>query len=199
LVGPQFKHDDKIIFVVFNRDGSRLATSSYDYTARVWDVQSGAAVTPPMKHNHWVHGVAFSPDGCRLATASHDKTVRLWDAATGEPVGEPLVHDACAERVRFSPDSQLLEQLDARNAENYLNRGLAYQMKGDFDQAVADFTVALRPNTCGHGAVWATPIACGAAISWRSLKTPRRCGSIPRMPWLTTIGESPRRASSTGT
>ena len=52
-----------------------LQPRSFDGTARIWDAQTGLAVTPPLVHKETVTWVAFSPDGSRLATASADGTV----------------------------------------------------------------------------------------------------------------------------
>src|SRR6185503_10365308 len=60
----------------FSRDGTRVATSSYDASARVWDVATGEAITPPLKHREQVNIASFSPNGSLVVTASHDCTAR---------------------------------------------------------------------------------------------------------------------------
>ena len=72
--------------VAFSPDGSRLATGSYDETARIWDATNGTQLLT-IQNDSRVAAVAFSPDGPRLATGSDldagsdDKTVRIWDIA----------------------------------------------------------------------------------------------------------------------
>ena len=72
-------HDDNVLAVAFSPDGQRLATASWDNTARVWEAATGREVAR-MAHEGWVYAVAFSPDGQRLATASLDNTAQLGRA-----------------------------------------------------------------------------------------------------------------------
>jgi WD40 repeat protein len=71
-------HTDEVISVAFSPDGTRLATASFDKTAKVWDATSGQVLRTLAGHTAAVRSVVFSPDGTRLATASADKTVRLY-------------------------------------------------------------------------------------------------------------------------
>src|SRR5262249_23699625 len=70
--------------VAFSPDGTRLATTSTDRTARIWDARTGQELLALRGHTGEVWSVAFSPDGTRLATASRDRTARLWDARAGQ-------------------------------------------------------------------------------------------------------------------
>ncbi|MEV8630905.1 hypothetical protein AB0395_04540, partial [Streptosporangium sp. NPDC051023] len=72
-------HQDNVSAVAFSPDGSRLATASWDNTARVWEAKTGKLITTLTGHQDRVWEVAFSPDGTRLATASSDNTARVWD------------------------------------------------------------------------------------------------------------------------
>jgi hypothetical protein len=68
-----------ISIAAFSPDGTRLATASWDATARIWDAATGTQLLE-VHHASWVRSVAFSPDGTRLATASRDGTARIWAA-----------------------------------------------------------------------------------------------------------------------
>ena len=58
-------------------DGSWLATTSYDQTARIWSADGTPRATLT-GHKDAVHDVAIAPDGSWLATVSSDKTARIW-------------------------------------------------------------------------------------------------------------------------
>src|SRR6202040_2207533 len=56
-------HGGKCRDAKFSPDGRRLATCSFDHTARVWDVSSGKSLAPPLRHPDTVFSVCFSSDG----------------------------------------------------------------------------------------------------------------------------------------
>jgi WD40 repeat protein len=78
-------HERPVVAVVFSTDGTRLATTSRDKTARVWDAQTGQALAVLRGHEDGVAAADFSPDGRRLVTFSPgDGTARIWEVGTGQ-------------------------------------------------------------------------------------------------------------------
>ncbi|MEP0962616.1 MAG: c-type cytochrome [Roseobacter sp.] len=76
-------HQAKVIQLAMAPDGERVASASWDRTARIWSVNQN---TPPVEisgHLNTVNDVAFSPDGNRLYTASSDGTIRISNSETG--------------------------------------------------------------------------------------------------------------------
>ena len=92
----------------FSPDGKRIVTASEDGTTRVWDAQTGQALTEPMKLGNGVASAQFSADGKRIVTISHDHTAREWDAQTGEQLADPEVHSRPPGSKQFSPDGRRL-------------------------------------------------------------------------------------------
>jgi WD40 repeat protein len=101
-------HTGALLGVAFSPDGTRLATTSADQTARLWDIATGAHIRTLTGHTGAVWGVAFSPDGTRLATTSSDETVRLWDTATGTHIRTLTGHTSVVTGAAFSPDGTRL-------------------------------------------------------------------------------------------
>jgi hypothetical protein len=69
-------HQGSVRHAAFSPDETRIVTASWGNSARVWDSQSGAPVTPPLIHAGGVRHAAFSSDGERVATCSADRTER---------------------------------------------------------------------------------------------------------------------------
>ena len=101
-------HEGSVISVAFSPDGTRLATGSWDDTARIWDVATGKSLAALQGHENFVTSVAFSPDGTHLATGSYDDTARIWDIATGESIAVLQGHERLVTSVAFSPDGTRL-------------------------------------------------------------------------------------------
>ena len=111
----EFRAHDRVVSCLgFSTDGARMATGSWDQTAKIWDLRSlrsdarGAVPLVLRGHMGIVSGVAFSPDGRRLATASEDQSVRLWDAWTGQEIMTLIGNAGAANQVAFSPDGNWL-------------------------------------------------------------------------------------------
>lgn len=87
----------------FSPDGTRVATASFDTTARIFDVASGRELRrfiAPVRELE----VAWSPDGERLLTRTNSFYAYLWYARTRPDVFDLEGHTAAIVSACFAPD-----------------------------------------------------------------------------------------------
>jgi WD40 repeat protein len=99
-------HSGLIEALAFSPDGKLLASTSWDTTARLWDVATGQSLFVLEGHDGVVNAAAFVPDGKTLLTGGEDGTIRLWDTAVGKPVGKIQAHHS-----EKRPDGDLRKDL----------------------------------------------------------------------------------------
>jgi WD40 repeat protein len=110
--GPARGHEDAILSVAWSHDGTRLLTSSYDNTARLFDLTTGEELRVFRGHDWWVWSAAFSPDERWIVTASQDGTAIVWDAATGEARATFRGHVGPVYAAAFAPSQAGREARD---------------------------------------------------------------------------------------
>lgn len=76
-------HKGPVAALAVSADGRRIASASWDGTARVTTREGGAALAFE-GHQGPVNGVAFLPGG-GLVTAGYDATLRIWPSDAGPP------------------------------------------------------------------------------------------------------------------
>jgi len=101
-------HTDNVWDVAVSADGKRIASGSFDNTARVWDAESGIELMTLRGHEDKVGPVAFSPDGERILSDAGGKTIKVWDAETGEERMTLEGHQAEVFSAAFSPDGKYI-------------------------------------------------------------------------------------------
>jgi dynein assembly factor with WDR repeat domains 1 len=67
----------------FNTDGDKLLTSSFDNTAKIWDVCTGQCLFTLEGHSGELSCGQFDFTGDYCLTGSIDRTCKLWDVGTG--------------------------------------------------------------------------------------------------------------------
>jgi WD40 repeat protein len=97
-------HEYIVLSAAFSPDGTRIVTTSYDRTARIWNAATGEQIAILEGHEHSVTYASFSRDGSRIVTASNDQTARVWDAVTLKQIAVMRGHTQMLHSANFSPD-----------------------------------------------------------------------------------------------
>ncbi len=110
-------HTGLVTSVAFSPDGTRIATGSWDQTAKTWDAATGRELFSLKGHVHLVLSVAFSPDSQRIVTGSIDKDAKVWDASNGREIFT-LRHTRCVRGAVFNSDgTRIVTGSDDRTAK----------------------------------------------------------------------------------
>jgi coronin-1B/1C/6 len=85
-------HTRKVGHVMFNPAADNvLASSSGDYTIKLWDIEAGSAKLQ-LKHSDIVQSLSWNATGSLMVTTSRDKKLRVWDVRQEKPVQEVPGH-----------------------------------------------------------------------------------------------------------
>jgi eukaryotic-like serine/threonine-protein kinase len=102
-------HLHNVVALCWSRGGQRLASASWDQTAKVWDTTTGREQFTLRGHEAALTDVTFSHDDQLIASASWDETVRVWDTRTGQELFKFRSTRGPVHGVAFHPkDSHLL-------------------------------------------------------------------------------------------
>ena len=72
------RHEREVHCAVFSPDGSRIVTTSWDRTTRIWDAATTRPIGEPFHDAGELQGAAFSPDGARVVVGSSGR-LQIWD------------------------------------------------------------------------------------------------------------------------
>ncbi len=90
LNGSEFfkAHRSGITAIKFNKEGTKVVSSSMDGTAKIWNMEY---LTDPENetivlegHEKWIYGATFSSNGEYIYTVSEDATLRQWYVEEGK-------------------------------------------------------------------------------------------------------------------
>ena len=158
--------------VAFNRDGTILASASFDHTVRLWNTVTHKQIGQPLEgQTNQLFTVAFSPDGKVVAAGGYDKTVQLWDTARHDRIATFDGQSGRVNSVAFSPDGKYLASGDDDGTvlvRDLATRGIVLYVHAGSGHV---FTVAFSPDS----KILATGGQDGTVRLW-NLRTERQIG-----------------------
>ncbi len=105
-------HRGFVSSVSWRGDGKYLLTSSYDNTAKIWQVGTGQVVRTIAVGSIDLNIATFSPDGKSFAVGGDDKLVRVFDTESGKLLRTLKGHNEIVEALAYSPNGKMLASGD---------------------------------------------------------------------------------------
>lgn len=177
-------------------DDSKLATTSWDGTIRIWDTTKPVSPRAIDLYSSQAAQCRLFPDQSRLVSGYYDGTVRLWDVATATVTVTLAGHTAKITGIAVAPDSNwLITTAEDKTAKIWSTSTGACVAVLDHPEAVTD--CAISPD--GRWAATVTPD--GRVHFWELDGRPRsivdsglagstRCVVAPVGAWLAVGGQS---------
>jgi WD40 repeat protein len=141
-------HTAEVSGVAFNRDGTILASGSYDRTVRLWNPATQKRIGQPFEGQRGqLMTVALSPDGKIVASGGYDQTVQLWSTTTRKTIAILHGQTGRVNSVAFSPNGKLLAS--GSDDDTVLLRDAATRARVKFIHAHSGgvFAVAFSPDS----------------------------------------------------
>ncbi|GEM_PF-793808 len=101
-------HSRSVNAVVFNPDGSLLATGSDDKTVKIWDVKKQTLLYNLTGHTKYVTALAFHPSEPVLASGGSDGLLIIWQIDGQKILQKIMVHPEGIKSLAFSPDGKIV-------------------------------------------------------------------------------------------
>ena len=90
----------------FSTDDKKIVTTSYDKTAKVWEVQSGKLIHNLQGHTATVYDADFDPESKNIITISSDNTAKIWNTESGVLICTLIGHTGSLYSAEYSPDGK---------------------------------------------------------------------------------------------
>ena len=97
-------HAARLCRVAFHPLRKHVATTSFDHSWRLWDVETSQNIL--LQDGHWkeVYGIGFHPDGSLCSTTDFAGVVQVWDLRTGKSITHHCAHAKRVLDTTFAPN-----------------------------------------------------------------------------------------------
>lgn len=109
------QHDDHVLTVAINKQGTYFASGSKDQTLKLWDAKTTELIHNFTAHSNRVQTATFSPDGHWLVSGGDDNVLHWWQLKNNTKVDTLESPDAPFKNeyngfysAQFSPNGQYL-------------------------------------------------------------------------------------------
>lgn len=99
-------HEDGVLAVAWNDNGTLLATASDDRTLRIWTFPQGEEIKQMKGHTSGLLDVCWTPDETRLLTGSRDYKIKVWDFDSASELATWSDYN-CVRSVDVHPNGEL--------------------------------------------------------------------------------------------
>jgi U4/U6 small nuclear ribonucleoprotein PRP4 len=98
-------HTKRLCRAAFHPMKKHVATTSFDYSWRLWDIETNQENMLLLQDGHWkeTYGIGFHPDGSLCATTDFAGVIQLWDLRTGKSIRHFLGHAKRTLNAEFHP------------------------------------------------------------------------------------------------
>lgn len=144
-------HDDTILSIDLNREGTRVVTAGGDRLIKVWDLAGQREIARLEGHGAQVLGVAFNADASQVVSGGSDKELNLWDVQTREKIGSLGAPGEAVGAVRWAGEGSTIVAATTRGVAAYTNfkrHTGEERSKGGDEKKVADADGTILSLVC---------------------------------------------------
>ncbi|XP_050681679.1 phospholipase A-2-activating protein [Leptidea sinapis] len=115
-------HDNAVCSVTPGKDSGILLSSSWDNTARAWNINSPQMAPVILRGHQAAVWASIELGNCTYATASADKTIKLWKK-NGELITSLTGHTDCVRSLAASSNETFLSCANDASIKLWTNKG----------------------------------------------------------------------------
>ena len=175
-------HNDKVVAVSWNSNGSMIASGSEDKNIRIIDAKTGNLIKQ-IPQDTFINSLAWSPDGSMIASA--DRNLRIIDVKNGSTIKSIPHAGESITSVVWSSDGNLIASSSIDKNVSIIDVK-TYNIIKQLPQDKAVFSLAWSPD----GSLLAFGFA-NSNLRIINVKTGRVIKQIPPVSWVMSLAWSP--------